>query len=161
MDILRAILLLLAACAVLSAPVMGCTITNDEYVVKINLSANSCPIPDQKYNVDGWQKIVSGGFGQATKLKLNKAGPQDNVSEINWADSAKAFLEHEGGTIINTEEISVSGNKGVKVKAFFAGGKGIIIDIPLENNNLFEAISKNETELEEVLDGLMFMRIEE
>jgi len=150
-----AFLLLLAACLVLSAPAMGCAIANEGY--RVNISASiPCPLPGEGYNIDGWQEITYANYSQ-TQVKLLKAFPNDDISSLDLAEGAKSFMEREGGVILNVENVTISGLPGVKVKASFTsftGGKGVIVDVILDEGNLFEALSRDEKELEEILKSL-------
>jgi len=152
-----AFLLLLVACFVaLSMPVDGCVLKNDDYAVTIDLN-RSCPLPE-KLSVDGWQEInkitYDDGSANVTQVKLLKAGPSDSVAAIDWAASATSYMEKKGGKVIATEAVVINGRNGIKTVAAFDYGMSIVIDVPLEGNNLFEILARNATEGEQIFNTI-------
>lgn len=153
-----AFLLLSVACfVVLSMPVDGCSLTNGEYLVKIEIN-RSCPMPENMLSVDGWQAIdkitYNDGSADVTQVKLLKAGPSDSVAAIDWAASAASYMKKKGGKVIATEVVAINGRNGTKIVAVFDYGTSIVIDVPLENNNLFEILARNATEGEQIFDNI-------
>ncbi len=139
----------------LSMPlVIGCSFNNGEYLVRMDIDTK-CPVTEESSDTDnGWDKIVSNDFPQ-THVKLLKAVPSDNVDAVDWKSGAISYMKKEGGSFINVDDkYELAGIKGVKTTAMFSYGVAVLVDIPLKNNNLFEIISKNESEANQVLSRI-------